>query len=548
MKANELRQVKYYNTFREMVEDIAIGREDFPAIQWYTRKGEKKGVSYGTFRQDVRDLQASFVHRNYVGKNIAILGENSYEWLLVYFAATYCGAVAVCVDIEQSEETLAQMIKMTDVEVLFCSASMEKICRTQLSSEREMFLLNGPSNEVLSVEDLKREGAQLLQEGAVPFSKEPGPDDTSSILFTSGTTNYAKPVMFSQKALLTNASDALACVAIGKVVFTSLPFYHTYGLTCSVIGELIGGVEIHINGNLKTMMRDLSLARPHSILTVPLVLETLHARLWKNATEKKQSEQLRLLLNYGKIRYHLGCRRFGKRLDKIREQCLGSVRLVICGAAHIDPKIVEDFAYMGITVLQGYGITECSPLVSVNRIGANKFDSVGLVMPNCQIKIDQDEILVKGSNVMQGYYNLPELTEESFRDGWFATGDLGYVDKDGFLFITGRKKNLIVFQNGKKISPEMFEEKIRKIPLVQDVLVYGATSGASSDDVQMAVSIFPNKKKTEGLSSYEILDLLQKEIDEINRNMPLYQQIQMINIREQGFEKTTLQKIKRHMV
>lgn len=547
MKNYPLNEVEYYSTFRAMIEALPEGREDLPGISWFTRKGEEQGVTLGKLREDVRDLQAAFVDAGLAGKHIAILGENSYEWLLVYFAATYCGATAVCVDIEQPDETIHQMIDMSDSDALVFIPSLCEICMPYEAKGKQLYLLSG-NGDAPNLSELIEKGGALRKEKGSQLDTYVDGDMTASIVFTSGTTSYSKPVMLSQSAILTNASDALANVAIGDVAFTSLPFYHTYGFTCSVLSMLIGKAHLYINGNLKTVMRDIQLARPHTMLTVPLMLETIYARLWMTAEETGRAKALRKLLDIKKVMFSLGFKTPGKTLDALREKCFGTIRLIICGGAHMSSEIMEDFGYMGVCVVQGYGITECAPLVSVNRNKANKLDSVGLVSANCEVKIEDGEILVRGRNVMKGYYKHPEMTEEAMRDGWFATGDVGYLDRDGFLYITGRKKNLIVFKNGKKLSPEKLEEKIKKIPLVQDVVVYGALSGVSTDDVQVATSIFPDREKCAGMTSYEILESLQNEINKINKELPLYQQIQMVNIREQEFSKTALQKIKRHLV
>ncbi|MBE6560136.1 MAG: AMP-binding protein [Ruminococcaceae bacterium] len=547
MRKYPLNPVGYYPTFREMIEQLPAGREDKPAISWFTRKGEEHGVTLGQLREDVRNLQALLTARGLAGRHIAILGENSYEWLLVFFACTYCGSVAVCVDIEQSDDTIRQMLDMTDISGMFYSPTVEEICVQYPLPEDNAFLLSGKGASP-SVADLIEEGRKIREKSPDAADTAPTPDSVASIVFTSGTTSYAKPVMLSHRAILTNASDALANVAIGEIAFTALPFYHTYGMTCSVLSMLIGKAHLYINGNLKTVMRDIQLAHPHTMLTVPLMLETIHSKMWSTAREKNMEGKLKFLFALQRILFALGLKHCGAPMTRLRESIFGGIRLIICGGAHMNREIMQQFGYMGVQVLQGYGITECAPLVSVNRNRANKLDSVGLISANSEVKIEDGEILVRGKNVMSGYYKLPQLTEEALRDGWFATGDMGYLDKDGFLFITGRKKNLIVFKNGKKLSPEKLEELIREIPLVQDVVVYGAVSGLSTDDVQVATSIYPNREKCEGMMQYEILEVIQNEINRINRSLPLYQQIQMVNIRETEFSKTALQKIKRHMI
>ncbi len=549
MKKYPLNQVEYYTRFRDMIDGIVLGNEDKMAISWFTRKGEERGVTLGKLRDDILCLQSRLVSLGLARKHIAILGENSYEWLLVYFASTYCGAVAVCVDIEQPTEVIDQMLKMADVDGIFFARGYDSISSSYSKGEKPVFSLF-ENESFTSIYKLIEEGRVLLADPSseTELNSEVTPDMTASIVFTSGTTNYSKPVMLSQEAILTNASDALANVAIGDKAFTSLPFYHTYGLTCSVLSMLIGKAHLYINGNLKTVFRDIMQAKPHTMLTVPLMLETIYTKMWLAVEESGKTASLKKLLKIRRILQSLGIKKNFSILEQLREKCFGTIQLIICGGAHMSREIMEDFYALGVLVVQGYGITECAPLVSVNRNKMNRFDTVGLVSAHSEVKIEDGEILVRGKNVMTGYYKNPELTEEAFCDGWFKTGDLGEIDSDGFLHITGRKKNLIVFKNGKKVSPEKLEDIIRKIPIVQDVIVYGAASGVSADDVQVSTSIYPDMEKTKGMTSYEILETLQSEIDKINENLPMYQQIRMINIREQEFSKTALSKIKRYLV
>ncbi len=541
MKKYPLYNVNYYKRYRDYIEGLAQQYKDKPAISWYTRKQEEHGVSYRQLRDDVRYLQEMMVQRGLAGKHIAIVGENSYEWLVTFFAATYCGAVAVCIDIEQPNETILQMLAMADVDTIFLSSAYLDICKQYTAEKLVLFS---------EIKTLIEQGSVIWKEDKEnkTIDQQVMPEQTAMIVFTSGTTSTSKAVMLSQKAVMTNIFDEISYIKVGDTVFSSLPFYHTYGLNCSVVAVLLAGKHLYINGNMRTVMRDIQLAKPHTLFTVPLMIETLHNKIWINAEESGKTEELRKLLHLRKIIRAFGITRCCKKLETIRQTCVGTIRMIICGGAHMNVEIMEEFLYMGVTMLQGYGITECSPLVSVNRNCANKLGSVGLVIPHCEVKIEDGEILVRGDNIMTGYYKEPELTEEVLKDGWFCTGDIGYLDKDGYLYITGRKKNLIVFKNGKKVSPEKLEEKLKNIALVKDVVVYGVESSVSSDNVQLAASIYPNQEKIEGMTSYEILENLQMEVDKINNELPIYQQIKMINIREQEFIKTSIQKIKRHLI
>ena len=549
MKNYPFYKVNYYERFCDLVEDLGERYGDAPAVSWFTRKQEEKGVSYKQLREDVRNLQEKLIDMGFAGKHIAIVGENSYEWILACLAINYCGGVAVFVDTEQSDETIVQMLKTADTDVIFYSKPYEEICQNYAGKEKPMILFNGGQGNGFDISGMIEDGARIRAEGGADKSKrkEVSGEDVGIIVFTSGTTSMSKAVMHKQSAILTNASDTMAHIKSGPVVFTSLPFYHTYGWTCSVMDSLIVGAHMYINGNLRTVFRDLQLSKADTLYTVPLMLEMIRNKFWLEAEQTGKTEAYKKELGKKKFLLSIGIKKNNRKMEEIKKKCLNNVKLVLCGGAKPGIEIMEEFGLMGVTVLQGYGITECAPLVSANRNEANRFDSVGLVAAHTEVKIEDGEILVRGKNVMKGYYKEPEMTAQVIKDGWFYTGDLGELDKDGFLYITGRKKNLIVFKSGKKVSPEKLEEMIKKIPLVQDVMVYGAESGVSADDVRVAASIYPNQAKTEGMTNYDILEALQKEIDIINDQLPMYQQIRLINIREQEFSKTALKKIKRHL-
>lgn len=542
MNQYPLNQVDSYEDFLHFLQGISK-YQDKPAITVYTKEKEAVTKSYRQFVTDVFSLAASMKEQGWQGLHVALAGENTYEWVAAFFAASILNCPVVLVDIEQSVETIAKMLETADSQVVFASAAVAQLIATEAAMPKLPLVTSG-GDLGISFDDLLKQGRGLLEDQERFLETLPAEEQLAVIAFTSGTTSSAKPVMLSRKGLLHNASGSVAMVTTGEKLFTALPFYHTYGLTCSVLGPLIVGTHLCVNGSLKTMMRDLQLFQPTAMMTVPLMVEMIHRKLVSCGQRIGLAEELSRKPK----------RRFWRRgtddsvsekLAKLKDEVFPGLKIIISGGAHLLPEISLDLKKFGLQILQGYGITECSPLISVNRNQWNQPESVGLVLPNMELRFQDGEILVRGENVMLGYYKDEEMTKKAITDGWFYTGDLGYLDKQGFLYITGRKKNLIVLKNGKKVSPEEMEARISKLPLVKEVMAYGVNSGQSADDVKIAVTVYPSPEEAVGMTSYEILDTLQKEIDKINDEYPSYKQIQLVNLRENEFSKTSSQKIKR---
>lgn len=542
--------VPFYDTFPEFISGIARTYGERPALSWFTRREEKQTLTYQEMVQRTLDLRRALLHRGLrPGSHVAILGENSADWILAFLALVSCGCTAVCVDTEQSDESIRDMVRRSDAQGLFLTTTYLPICMPLLDEGnlQRIVLMDGLTSDerVQSISSLYEMGRALAPDH--PEELPPvSPDQTAEIVFTSGTTSQSKMVMLSQKAVMQNLCDSSLYVCFHKKVFCSLPFYHAYGLNCAVLNSFLRGTHLFINGDLKTTMRDLRLAQPDTMLTVPLMVEAVHNQLWLTVEKSGKADSLRRLMRVTALLRRLHLPYPSRALKRIKDQLVGNLHLIICGGAHLSREISEEFELLGVQMLQGYGITECAPLISVNCNYANKLGSVGLPLPSCQVQLVDDEVWVRGPSVMQGYYREPEATAQALQGGWFRTGDLGYLDKDGFLYLTGRKKNLIVFKNGKKVSPEKLEELIAPIPLVKEVLISGTANGASADDVKLTASIYPDPQRTQGMSSYEILEQLQRAIDEINQKLPVYQQIQLVNIREKEFSKTGTKKIKRY--
>jgi long-chain acyl-CoA synthetase len=392
----------------------------------------------------------------------------------------------------------------------------------------------------------------------------PEPDDLNRMaimLFTSGTTGTSKCVMLSEKNFISCVNAACECVEFfpEDTIVSVLPIHHTYELSC-MMAALNYGMNIGINDSLKRVLKNFSFFRPTGLVLVPLFVNTMYKKIWEEAKKKKKDKILRAALAASTRLRRVGIDLRRVLFSDIISAFGGRLCKIICGGAPLNPEIAKKFDEFGITVCEGYGITECSPLISVNPYYARKHGSIGPTVNCCTARIypegvnelgyAEGEIQVKGDNVMLGYYKNPEATAEVFtEDGWFCTGDVGYMDEDGYLYITGRKKSVIVLENGKNVFPEEIEEYLGNLDTVAECVVVGRKKENNPETIVLTAIIYPNFDAFPvGTDISEIAKAVQAEVNAMNRGLVGYKQVRKVEIRKTEFEKTTSRKIKRHLV
>lgn len=537
---NIYKNVKLYKTLPECLLDVRELYAKKTAITTFDRAGNQLDVSYREFVEDVRGAACMMVQKKMAGKHIAFVGENTYEWIVAFCAGGCIGSVGVPIDVEQPEEEILNLAEFADASYAVVQKEFEGAFE-EWKKERVIRMDSG-------IREMIEEGRkQIEQEGiqGFSFSADIGPDTPLAIVYTSGTTSVSKAVVLSHYNMMYDACCCQASVELEDRMFNPLPLYHTYSLGCGVLDMIAHGQNICINGNLKTLFRDIKLYSPSILMAVPLILENLLKEIHRVQEKMGIREQTIQAVE----KYKKGI--FTKKTVKVNgmDLILGDqLKTICCGGAHLNEKIAEEYVAYGIDVLQGYGITECSPLISNSIRGQNRINSVGILLPGVEMKLEDGEILVKGPNVFKEYYKNPGATEESFTDGWFHTGDIGYTDRKGFLFICGRKKNLIVFNNGKKVVPEELEAYIQEIPLVKEVMVYGASTGNALDEVKLSALVCVDAEKTSETDNYRILESIQESITALNAKLPVYKRIQSVKLSESEFKKTSMQKIQRRKV
>lgn len=557
---NKYHKTEEVTNFKEMLYRSADIYRSRTAFKKKNSDGKIISITYEEFKNDVIYLGTSLIKNGFLNKKIAVIGKNSYNWCVSYLAASIVGIV-VPIDKELHTDDVINFMNVSEaVCILGDNKNLSQILKnidTLKNKETKFINFDNKNNQIL-FSSFKEDGKNLYLNGFTDFDKiEIDPDELRILLFTSGTTGNAKGVCLSQRNICSNILSIYGIVKVRKsdLFFSILPLHHTYECTIGFLLPIYSGASIAHCEGLRYIAKNMQEFHPSVILCVPLLLEKLHKNIVKNMNNSlpEKYKENKNENPFSKLPF------FIKMIvkTKVKNTLGGRLRVFIVGAAAANPNILSDFRNLGLNSLQGYGLTECSPLVAGNTDFFQKDDSAGLPIPNVEYKIDNPnsegvgEIIVKGPNVMIGYYNNEEETKKAIRNGWLYTGDLGKIDENGYLYITGRCKSVIVTKNGKNIYPEEVEYYLNDNPLISESLVLGIKKD-NDDETYINAQIYPNmeaiKESLKGSipTKEELWKIISDVVNSVNKKLPNYKHIKNFVIRDQEFEKTTTQKVKRY--
>lgn len=555
MKNTKLREKIEFDNVKDLVEKVGdMYKGDY--VYTYRVNPRDKDivkVKYEEMRDDVRALATEFIARGYKGKHLALIGKLTYPWILVYWATLSIGSVLVPLDPEWTAEDLSDTATKADAAALFIGKDIAEKGESikNITGISELIILEG--DEENTIKALTESGRKRIEEGDTSyFDTTPDTECLSLLVFTSGTTGKGKGVMLSQKAVLSDLSDIIPYMDFQKHTIALLPPHHTYGSSVAILGQTSIGSEIYLSAGIKYIQKELKEQKPGHIVLVPLYLETFYRKIMANIKDQGKEKFVMNAIKVSNGLRKIGIDRRRTLFKAILEAFGGETKMVISGGAPISQEIMDFFDGIGISVLNGYGITECAPIIAVNHSKWVVPGSVGFPLNICDVRIEEPnedgagEICVKGPNVMLGYYKDEETTKEAFtEDGYFRTGDYGKFDKNGALFITGRKKNLIILSNGKNVYPEEIETELASTPGVVDVIVYEGQSKRGVENNRIVAEIYPDKDYIEKNNIEDVQAYLQEYVNEYNRTAVPYKKIGILKVREEEFPKNTLRKILR---
>lgn len=551
-------EVKKFNSITEMMEIAVADAGDKDAYRWLDKK-EIKSSTYSEFYKTQNILGTALASLGLSKSHVATTGENSYKWVCSYLTMLRSEGVFVPVDKELPIDDMINVLTQSDTEAIFYASKFEKIFH-----ERENDLPNikyfigfdrdEDEGKFLSYDKLIEKGKSLLDGGDRSYiDQKPDPNALKMLVYTSGTTGDPKGVMLSEHNLVSMVYYGMQVSKPETTELAVLPFHHTYEAVPGVLVSLHKHNTMCINQKLTQVLKNMQVFRPDYMYIVPAFAELFYKKIWAAAREGGKERGLKMLIHMSNALRKIGIDKRRKFFKTILDSFGGELRTLICGGAPVRAELGYFFDSIGIYLMNGYGITECAPLISVNRFDLDDCTTVGFVLPCLELKFDDvtdegiGEICVKGDNVMIGYYKRPDLTEQVLKDGWFSTGDYGMLDSEGRLKITGRKKNIIVLTNGKNIYPEELEEKIGNIDYVKEVVVYAVLDENGAED-GLCAEAFLDEDMVSAMNEPDIKARLKKDIDEALAELPRYKQISEVVIRDTEFVKNSSNKIKRNLV
>ena len=554
------KEVQEFNNIKEIIYNSAKKYKDHIAFTIKHQNGkeiEYENKTYPDVLNDINTLGKALYDLGAKGKRVAIIGKNRYEWVIAHLANLLGGMVSVPLDKDlQIEELESSLIRSKADYIVFDSKLTEKMqeIRNNNKTNLKEFICMDKKEGFLSIAELLEKGKKIENDEYV--KNEIDNDAMGILLFTSGTTSKSKAVMLSQKNIASNIYAMQICEDIRdtdtNIAF--LPFHHIFGSTCMVM-MIASGVKTVFPDGLRYIKKNLNEYKVTIFVGVPILVEAIYKTIMKEIEKQGKNKLIKAVIKFSNalLKIHIDVRR--KLFKQVINALGGELRFVISGGAPADAKISKGFNELGIKTVQGYGLTETSPVIAAEDDNHMKNGSIGIPMCNVELEVvnkDEEgigEIRVKGPNVMLGYYEMPEETAKVLKDGWFYTGDLGYVDNEGYIYITGRSKSLIVLKNGKKVFPEELETIINRLELVSESMVFGLPDKQDKNDVKLSVKIVYDKEivkeKYPEKTEEEVYQIIWQQVKEINKGFPRYKHIQNMILTDKELIKTSTKKVKR---
>ncbi len=558
-KRTNLYEATEFDNLREIINNSVEKYPDNKAFIIKEKNGDETNyinITYKQFGEEINSLGTKLIDMGLKGKRIAIIGKNRYEWILSYLAVVNGTGIVVPLDKGLTEPEIENSIEKSKAEYVICEESYLETLEKLINNKGKDFkiICMDKQDKYPYLSEMIEDGKRLLEQGNKEFlDSEIDNTGMSILLFTSGTTSNSKAVMLSHKNIASNIYGMTKAEDIRSTDtnIAFLPFHHTFGCTGILMFLSRGATNVFCDG-LRHVQKNLVEYQVSTFVCVPLLIESIYKKIWQEIEKTGQTKKVKFGIKLSKFLLIFGIDVRRKLFKEIYDKLGGKIRSVISGASGLDPKVTEGLKDFGLSVIQGYGLTETSPVLAAETVKACKTGSTGLPLPGVEIRIEDKneegigEIVAKGPNIMLGYYENEEETNKVIKDGWFHTGDLAYMDDEGFIFITGRQKNVIVLKNGKNIYPEEIETLINNLPYIEESMVYGKEK---DDDLVVSVKVVYNKdymkEKFPDGNKEEIEKMIWNDIKEINKTMPNYKHVKNLIVTDEEMIKTTTAKIKR---